>query len=319
MMYKLRFYRVLVGICLACSVAWLVACSESSTPSAPSEPWGDKHFLWKVSDENSSVWLLGSIHVADASFYPLPTVIDSTFNAASELAVEINTSDERVVNEVQRLTLSRGMLLNGSLQNLVPTELWYSLDSLCKAWNLPIATFQSMRPWLAATMISSYALEREGLKSKYGIDNVFINNATKSGKPIISLESAEEQIDVLAGTTNSDSAGICMLKSAMRELPTVKSVMNDLIHAWKSGDEELLNRLMNEDHVEDYTPSEIQLMEEFEQRIYVNRNSKMADSVASFLLNDRNVFVVVGAAHLAFEEYNVIENLRKRGYVVERY
>ena len=92
---KLHMLRALLGTCLMCCFsAFLGACSESSSPSAPSGPWGEKHFLWKVSDENSSVWLLGSIHVADASFYPLPTVIDSAFAASSELAVEINTSDE---------------------------------------------------------------------------------------------------------------------------------------------------------------------------------------------------------------------------------
>ena len=319
MMYKLHFFRTLVGICLACSVAWLVACSESSAPSAPSEPWGEKHFLWKVSDENSSVWLLGSIHVANVSFYPLPTVIDSAFTAANELAVEINMSDAYVVSEVQWLTNRHGMLIDGTLHDKLPITLWYSLDSLCTAWNLPVSTFESMRPWLVATTISSYAYIRAGLKSEYGIDNVLMGRAANSGKPIVSLETAEEQIEALAGSSESDSAGICLLKSTMRELPGVKPLIRNLVKAWKTGDDELLNSLLNEENVQDYTPSEIQLMEEFEQRIYVNRNLKMADSVASFLRDDRNVFVVVGVAHLAFEEHNVIENLRNRGFVIERY
>ena len=319
MMYKLHFFRTLVGICLACSVAWLVACSESSTPSAPSEPWGEKHFLWKVSDENSSVWLLGSIHVANVSFYPLPTVIDSAFTAANELAVEINMSDAYVVSEVQWLTNRHGMLIDGTLHDKLPITLWYSLDSLCTAWNLPVSTFESMRPWLVATTISSYAYIRAGLKSEYGIDNVLMGRAANSGKPIVSLETAEEQIEALAGSSESDSAGICLLKSTMRELPGVKPLIRNLVKAWKTGDDELLNSLLNEENVQDYTPSEIQLMEEFEQRIYVNRNLKMADSVASFLRDDRNVFFVVGVAHLAFEEHNVIENLRNRGFVIERY
>ena len=319
MMYKLLFFRTLVGICLACSVAWLVACSESSTPSAPSEPWGEKHFLWKVSDENSSVWLLGSIHVANASFYPLPTVIDSAFTAANELAVEINMSDAYVVSEVQWLMNRHGMLIDGTLHDKLPITLWYSLDSLCTAWNLPVSTFESMRPWLVATTISSYAYIRAGLKSEYGIDNVFMRKATEGGKPIISLETAEEQIEALAGSSESDSAGICLLKSTMRELPGVKPLIRNLVKAWKTGDDELLNSLLNEENVQDYTPSEVLYMEEFKQRLLANRNVKMADSVASFLRDDRNVFFVVGVAHLAFEEYNVIENLRNQGFVVERY
>ena len=311
--------RALLGTCLTCCMAWLVACSESSVLPEPSVDWGDKHFLWKVSDENSSVWLLGSIHVADASFYPLPTVIDSAFNAASELAVEINMSDAYTSSEVQWLINRRGMLLEGTLWDLLPTTLWYSLDSLCSAWNLPVSTFESMRPWLVASSISTYAYMQAGLKSEYGIDNVFMRKATEGGKPIISLETAEEQVEALAGSSESDSAGICLLKSAIRELPKVKPSIRDLVKAWKTGDDELLNSMLSEENMQDYTPSEVLYMEEFKQRLLVNRNAKMADSVASFLRDDRNVFVVVGAAHLAFEEHNVIENLRNRGYVVERY
>ncbi|MBQ7081163.1 MAG: TraB/GumN family protein [Fibrobacter sp.] len=318
-MKKLRFYRALMGTCLACCMAWLAACSESSLLPEPTVDWGDKHFLWKVSDENSSVWLLGSIHVANASFYPLPTVIDSAFTAANELAVEINTSDAYTSSELQWLINRRGMLIEGTLWDVLPTTLWYSLDSLCTAWNLPVSTFESMRPWLVASTISTYAYMRAGLKTEYGIDNVLMGEATKIGKPIISLETAEEQVEALAGSSESDSTGICMLKSVFHELPGVKPMMSNLIKAWKTGDDELLNRLLAEDHVEDYTPSEVLLMEEFEQRLLVNRNIKMADSVASFLRDDRNVFVVVGVAHLAFEAYNVIENLRNRGFIVERY
>ena len=59
--------------------------------------------------------------------------------------------------------------------------------------------------------------------------------------------------------------------------------------------------------------------DEYEQRIYVNRNAKMAESIAGFLREDRNVFVVVGVAHLALEKDNVIETLRKRGFKIERF
>ena len=63
---KSRLLRALLGSCLMCYFsAFLVACSESATSPDLSGPWGEKHFLWKVSDENASVCLLGSIHVAD--------------------------------------------------------------------------------------------------------------------------------------------------------------------------------------------------------------------------------------------------------------
>ena len=43
---------------------------------------------------------------------------------------------------------------------------------------------------------------------------MFKSNAAKSGKPIVALETAEEQIAALGGTT--DSVGVFYLKSTMR-------------------------------------------------------------------------------------------------------
>jgi len=317
---KSRLLRALLGSCLMCYFsAFLVACSESATSPGYSETPGQKHFLWKVSDENSSVWLLGSIHVADETFYPLAPVIDSAFNAASELAVEIDITDGYIVREMRSEMEARGMLATGTLRDVLPPELWYSLDSLCTAWDLPVKMFERMRPWLAATELSSYAYIQEGLKSEYGIDYVLLNRAAKDGKPIISLESVKGHIDAVADPAESDSAGICYLKSTLHEVSMVKMVMNDMVRAWKTGDDELLTRLMDEENDVDYTPDEKRFMDEYNQRLMTNRNVLMADSVEKFLRQDRNVFVVVGAAHLTYEQDNVIASLARRGFIVERF
>ena len=55
------------------------------------------------------------------------------------------------------------------------------------------------------------------------------------------------------------------------------------------------------------------------EKIYKSRNVKMADRIARFLSEDRNVFVVVGAAHLVLDEDNVVDLLRRRGLTVQRY
>ena len=44
----------------------------------------------------------------------------------------------------------------------------------------------------------------------------------------------------------------------------------------------------------------------------------MAEKIADFLTEDRNMFVVVGAAHLAGNHENVIDLLRAKGFVIEQ-
>ncbi len=296
--------------------ACLIACSGTSKKNA-SQP-ESKHFFWKVSDENSSVWVLGSIHLADSTLYPLAPVIDSAFAHADELAVELNMNDEEVVKEVGEQSAAQGMLAEGTLRDLLPQDMWNTVDSLCTAWDVPIVMIEKTRPWLAAMTLSSYAFMQAGLNPEYGIDYVLLDRAAMDGKAIIGLETAEEQIGALADTTESDSAGVYYLKTTLHEIAEFESLVSNLMQAWKTGDDDMLRRLLDDGENDEMPLHESKFKDEFEQRIYVNRNAKMADSIATFLREDRKVFVVVGVAHLALEKDNVIETLRKRGFKIER-
>ena len=312
-MNKLYALSILLYVFVA---TCLIACSGSSKKSETLPE--SKHFFWKVSDENSSVWVLGSIHLADSTLYPLASVIDSAFAHADELAVELNMNDEEVVKEVGAQSAAQGLLTEGTLRDLLPQDMWNTVDSLCTAWNVPIVMIEKTRPWLAAMTLSSYAFMQAGLNPEYGIDYVLLDRAAMDGKAIVGLETAEEQISALADTTESDSAGVYYLKTTLHEIAEFESLVSNLMHAWKTGDDEMLRRLLD-DGEEEVPLQESKFKDEFEQRIYVNRNAKMADSIATFLREDRKVFVVVGVAHLALEKDNVIETLRKRGFKIERF
>ena len=314
---KLQFSRAMLGLCLTCLAVSLVACSGSRNKADVLPE--TKHFLWKVSDENSSVWVLGSIHLADSTLYPLAPVIDSAFTHADELAVEINLNDDEVVKDVGEQSARRGELAEGTLRDLLPEDMWNTVDSLCSSWNVPVAMIEKMRPWLAATTLSSYAFMQTGLNTDYGVDFVLLDRAAMEGKAIVGLETAEDQITALADTTESDSSGIYYLKTTLREISEIDSMVVNLMRAWKTGDDALLRRLMKEDEEEDSLSQDSKFKEGHEQRVFVNRNAKMADSIATFLREDRNVFVVVGVAHLALERNNVIDALRNRGLKVERF
>lgn len=311
---KLRFLGALLGLCV---MACLVACSATSKKNEAQPE--NKHFFWKVSDENSSVWLLGSIHLADSTLYPLAPVIDSAFAHAEELAVELNMNDDEVVKEVGEQSAAQGLLAEGTLRDLLPEDMWNTVDSLCAAWNIPMEMIEKARPWLAATTLSSYAFMQAGLNPEYGIDYVFLDRAAMDGKAIVGLETAEEQISALADTTESDSAGVYYLRTTLREISGFQDLIANLMRAWKTGDDDLLRSLLDDGDDEDSLSQDSKYKDEYEQRIYLNRNAKMAESIAGFLREDRNVFVVVGVAHLALEKNSVIDALRKSGFKIERF
>ena len=309
------FSLALVAVCLwGCTGA-----PKSAADAATGEASGDKHFLWKVSDSNSSVWLLGSVHFADSTFYPLAAVIDSAFENADELAVELNLSDDEVNNDVAHESMRRGMLPPGkTLNTVLPRAVWNSVDSICASWNFPVVGLMQMRPWLAATTLSVVAIQRAGINPEYGIDVVLMDRAATGGKAIVSLETAEEQVGAIADTDDSDSVGTYYLKTTLREISELDSMVAKMVRAWKTGDEALLREVMNEEP-EEPSGSDKNIKDRIDQKIYTDRNAKMAESIATFLAEDRNVFVVVGAAHLVLEKDNVVERLRQKGLKVERF
>ena len=130
--YFIAFMQNKLPLIYLLVIAFLIGCSS------PKEDHG-KHFLWKVSDENSNVYLLGSIHFADESFYPLDSVIVNAFNRSDELAVELDITDTSVIKESMRLSSELGALKDGkTLDMLLPEDVLYSLDSLCLSWYIPI-------------------------------------------------------------------------------------------------------------------------------------------------------------------------------------
>lgn len=309
-MYIVAMHRYL--FLLACLVVFLSGCA------APGGALPQRHLLWKVSDADSYVYLLGSVHFADSSFYPLDSVMETTFGESDYLAVELDMTDETVLKEVAVQSVKYALLEEGrTLDGILPRDLLNSLDSLCGLWNVPVEAFYRFRPWAVAMNLSSMEIQRMGFDPNLGIDLHFLKAAHEKGKGVIALETVEEQVNALAGVGIADSVGIYYLKSALREMPLLDSMVAGFMQAWKTGDDSLFTAIMEMESSAENAADSL-LEREINERVYFARNRKMAESVENFLKDNRKVFVVVGAAHLLGKEENVLELLRRRGFKVQK-
>lgn len=301
-----------LSVLFACALLLLAGCSVLGDDS------GKKHLFWKVSDSNSTVYLLGSLHFADSTFYPMDSVIENAFDRSEELAVEIDISDDSVSREIALMMEQYGFLPDGViLDSVVPASVSLSLDSLCLAWKLPLGSFARYRPMSAGMTVTAVGIMRLGYDARLGIDLHFLKRARDAGKNIISLETVEEQAFVLTGGDGSDSLGIFYLETILRENHFLGSATRGMMRAWKTGDDSLFCVNMNLDTMQ-LSPADSLFKKEINERIYFSRNRKMAESIADLLAMDRNVFVIVGAAHLAGNHENILDILRRKGFTVEQ-
>lgn len=293
------------------------AIAEKSAAAERTVADPGKHFFWKVSDSDSHVWILGSIHFGDSSFYPLPKVIEQAFDSSAELAVEIDVSNDSISTEIAKTSAKQGLLPKGKrLPDVIEKNTWKTVDSICAAWNFPSATLLMMRPWMAAMTLSAIAIQRTGIDPSYGIDAVMLDSAAMRGMPIVGLETAEEQISSLSGKSEDDSLGVYYLNTTLREIANLDSMVTQIKRAWKTGNDSLLNTAMNDGET---SPDNEKYEAEMEKNVYSNRNQKMAESIGQFLKENRSIFIIIGTAHLVLDEGNVLELLKQKGFKVERF
>ena len=95
----------------------------------------------------------------------------------------------------------------------------------------------------------------------------------------------------------------------MEELGTLRNDLNELVNAWRRGDENKLSSLLQK---------EMAGHEQFYDVLIYQRNKRWINQLTNLLENgDDNYLVAVGALHLVGDN-GVVALLRKAGYKVSR-
>ena len=147
------------------AIAALVLCCFGSAGAAPPAA-GDgaqKHFLWKVTGPKGVVYLFGTIHAGKAAFYPLPSVIEDSFQKADTLIEEVDTSDPSEAARIEQGLAAVGGYTNGdTITNHLSEATRSHLAAYVKKGGLPEAAVGSMRPWLVSLLVMQLEIERGG-------------------------------------------------------------------------------------------------------------------------------------------------------------
>jgi len=274
----------------------------------------DRALFWKVEPQENNtkekgvaVYLLGSIHVADKSFYPLREKIEASYDASDHLVVEIDVS--RSDPAYYRKILSERGEYQGddSIANHVTPETLKILKSKLDELDIPMSEVGKLKPGILVMTISMAQIIKMGYSPSMGIDFHFINK--DRDKDVIELESVEEQLDVMLDIKDSD----LLLEETLRSMESTEALVSDLVSAWKQGDERAMDELLFGEMLDKY-PSFTGIYDS----LFFERNKKIADSIKRFLKKGDTYFVVVGAGHLVGDR-GVVGLLEKDGYIVTRH
>jgi uncharacterized protein YbaP (TraB family) len=272
----------------------------------------DKAFFWKVESGTATVYMFGSIHFADESFYPLRDEIEQAFRNSEHLVVELD-AESISAEEYQRQVAEKGSYAGAdTIENHVSRDTLQKLSSYLKKMGVPIKAVEKQKPGMMVLTLTALEVMRLGLDPKLGIDLHFLNQArsdtTGRNKKILELETLDEQFAIFLNFPD----GELLLEETFYSINESEGLVDEMVTIWKQGDEKKMNELLFEDAVRDY-PGFASIYES----LFYSRNVKMANAIQSYLEKRGRYFVVVGAGHLVGEK-GIIRLLEKGGYEVGR-
>lgn len=309
MRFMHALFRWFAGLLLALASCLSITASARDaaeqvapvTPAAPAEK--ARPALWKVADEDTTIWLFGTIHALPPGIDWFDGTVREAFDGSQELVTEITDTDPI---EVQRLVLSRAMLPQGqSLRAMLSPEVKAAYEKQLAALALPAQAFDGFEPWYAALTLSTLSFVRQGYDSANGVEQTLGGRAKALGRRHGALETAEFQISLF------DSLPLDAQKHYFAEmvdkLPQAGEQLAGMVEAWRTGDAEHLADLMNAEE-DDPVMTEM---------IITGRNKAWAGWIGQRLDQPGTIFLAVGAGHLAGKG-SVQDQLAARGISVQR-
>lgn len=297
-----------------------------------------KGFLWEIKSGENTVYLLGSVHMANYEIYPFSNKMLEAFAKADVLGVEIDLLNP--VHDVNSLLLQYGVYMDGTtLKDHVSEETYEKTVQVASNFGYTEELLSMFKPWTIFTIFSSLTntssgtAEETALASSLGIDIKFLTDAYLTGKPVVELEGYDLQLQML--DSFSDELAEYLLKGTMDAISDLMTgevtsggneLLNIILDYWHKGDVEGFMRDIAPIMVAAETPDMneedkeiLPLMEEYYGKIFTERDKGMAKKIDGFLKGEGSTtyFVVVGTGHY-ISNYSVLDILNDMGYEINQ-
>lgn len=261
--------------------------------------------LWVIRDADSTLYLLGTVHVLRPETAWGTAKVDAAFDSADRVILEVSNPDDQAA--MQPLIQQYGISPDRPLSSLLTPAEITQLDAAAQTIGATAAQLDPLRPWLVGLSLSIAPLIKAGYDPQSGVDAILKARAEVAGKPVSGLETIDKQVSILAGL--SEETQLAFLRATLEEVETATTELDALVGAWATGDVASIERL-------GVTEMRNQ-SEEIYQALLVRRNTDWAGQIQTLLEGSGTVFIAVGSAHLAGDD-SVQSILEQRGVEVTR-
>lgn len=269
------------AFCTLTAAITLAACALTAPAIAQTQL---KPALWKVADEDTTIYLFGTVHALPKGLVWLDGPIATALDGSSELLTEIpDVSDA----EQQKAVMAIGLLKGETLRSLMIDADRVAFEALLNRLKIPAETFDPLEPWLAGITLAVIPYAMAGYGEEQGVETVLRKAAMAKGKKLGGLETVDYQLGLFDQLPRESQ--LKFLSAAVNDFDKSAGLISAMTEEWGSGDPDGLGKLLNA-QMDD---------PELAETLLFQRNRNWATWVRQRLQQPGTVFVAVGAGHLA--------------------
>ena len=283
--------------------------SEAPAPVAQPEP---RPALWLLADDDTKIYMLGTIHVLPPGFRWRSAAVDKAVGEAAELVVETyeppGTASASGIDAVTGFFAAKPV----PILKRVPKSKRAPLKAAIQASGVPLPMLDRMHSWAAAMtlgiaqMLGEYGVEDPA--EAPGVEDVLEAQFRDAGKPISSVEDGDAVFASLSSLP--ETVQTQLLLEAIEPLPAEAEAAAEAATAgeleWVAGNDEA----MSLEGEAGFPPA---LFDVLVRR----RNAAWTEWLEARLRKPGTLLFAVGAGHLAGRE-SVQAMLAQRGLRVKR-
>lgn len=281
---------------------WLGIASSLLAAEAPTA------CVWELEGAGGTkVYLAGSVHMLRAQDHPLPDIYEEAYQASDRIFFEVDLA-EMEGPQAQAMILQMGMLPQGqTLQDVLKPETYKRVQAYLAKRGLGGPMFDRFNPGMMGITISAMEAQFMGATPENGVEKVFDTKARKDGKPVLALETAEFQMGLFNKLSGDDADKF--LNMTLDDIEESPEKLGELIDAWKKGDTNTMDEMINESFEPD---------DDVAKLLLYDRNANWIPAIEKQLKREGgNTMFIVGAGHLVGKG-SVIDLLEQKGYTAKQ-
>ncbi len=284
------------------------ATEETKEEETTNKPFSYMPVTYKVCDEDSCIHIVGSYHLGDKRIRKVDQKLLDIFDSSDYLALEIKDEDT--------VSIASYMYKDGTtIEDRLSPELYAKLNQFSEDHpKYKLDAYKYYTLGFNSALLELIPFQEEYNTVTQGIDDLFHKRAVAQNKEVLAFETAEFQLNLLVGY--SDAFYAKQIEYFVDHYEEIYRMELDLLEAYLKADVDEMNMILDAEAESSKEPTQEEI--DYANAMYTNRNNNMTAIIKTYLAENKNVFVVVGEAHVITDDGIIAQLKETNNYKITR-